>query len=70
MTKIYSDNGFLNFSTGRLATQEEYELGDRCTGSIFEALQPGESVVLQEGIFELDKDLDLTTIPVQNSKNS
>lgn len=59
-TQIYNFEGTLNFdSNGDLATKAEYELVDRCVGSIFEALEPGEKVELAEGIFELDEDLDL-----------
>ncbi len=58
-TQILSDNGFLNFSTGALASREEYGTADRCVGSIFEALRPGESIQLKEGYFVLNDDLDL-----------
>ena len=44
----------------RLISKEEYEGLDRCVGSIFEVLEPGEQVCLKEGIFYLDEDLDLT----------
>ena len=57
---IFSENGLLNFSGGeRLATREEYELADRCVGSIFEALHPQENIHLQDGYFILDDELDL-----------
>ena len=59
MTKItIADNNRLSFDGDRLATKEEYMLGDRCVGSIFEALEPGEAIELQEGVFRLDEDLD------------
>lgn len=60
-TKIYSDNGLLSFDGDeeKLATAEEYEMGDRCVGSIFEALESGEVIELEEGFFTLDEDLDL-----------
>lgn len=58
-TQILSENGFLNFSTGALASREEYETVDRCVGSIFEALRPSENVQLKEGYFILNDDLDL-----------
>ena len=32
---------------------------DRCVGSIFESLHPGEFIELAEGVFLLDEDLDL-----------
>lgn len=43
----------------RLATADEYMLADRCVGSIFEGLEPGQTVVLAEGEYVLDKDLDI-----------
>lgn len=57
-TKIYSNNGFLNFSLGQIASLEEYLLADRCQGSIFESLKPSEVIELKEGKFELDGELD------------
>jgi len=58
-TPIYWDGG-LTFEQGeRLATKAEYELGDRCVGSIYEALDPYERVRLAEGLFRLDFNLDL-----------
>lgn len=59
MHKIFSLDGFLNFSHGKLASVEEYKSEPRDVGTIFEALEEGDKVVLQEGIFVLDKDLDL-----------
>jgi hypothetical protein len=59
MTQIFNDNGFLNFSIGTLANVDDYETSDRCEGSIFESLEPGETVVLSEGEFKIDEDLDL-----------
>lgn len=58
-TKIYCNNGLLSFDGEALATSEEYALADRCIGSIFEALEPGEEVELADGQFTLDEDLDL-----------
>lgn len=64
-TYVYSDNGCLTFGSSGdygdlpLATKEEYELGDRCVGSIFEALEPGEHIKLADGYFVLDDELDL-----------
>lgn len=55
-TQIFSG---LSFNGQELASVNEYQLGDRCVGSIFEALEPGERVELEEGVFELDEDLDL-----------
>jgi hypothetical protein len=43
----------------RLATKEELLDIDRCPGSIWEALEPGEDIELAEGIFKLDEELDL-----------
>ena len=53
---------YLNFAYGRLATRDEYETEDRCVGSIFEVLEPGELIELAEGVFMLDADLDLIVI--------
>ncbi|MEW6495315.1 MAG: hypothetical protein AB1589_22785 [Cyanobacteriota bacterium] len=58
-TYIYNDNDVLSFNGNNLATKEQYELADRCVGSIFEALEPGETVKLVDGDFILDDDLDL-----------
>ena len=71
---VYSQNA-ANYSVGlllsddeinklnaRLITVEEYEAEDKCVGSIFEALEPGELVKLQEGIFKLDEDLELINV--------
>lgn len=65
-TCIYSRDGLLTFdSTDEdsnllpLAVKDEYELGDRCVGSIFEALEPEEHVKLADGCFVLDDELDL-----------
>lgn len=54
---LHWGNGVYQFN--RLATREEYQLADRCIGSIFEALQPGENIQLADGYFILDDDLDL-----------
>ena len=43
----------------RLATAEEFNQGDRCVGSIFEALDPGELIELIDGQFILGHDLEL-----------
>ena len=58
-TQIFSVDGTLTFDGDRLATKEEYELADRCVGSIFDALKEGENVELSNGYFILDDDLDL-----------
>lgn len=65
-TQIFSNNGLLSFVTDseeneafQLATREEYELADRCVGSIFESLVQGENIQLAEGYYILDADLDL-----------
>lgn len=49
---------------GQLATKKDFDLADRCVGSIFEALIPGEIVWIKEGIFRLDEDLDLVEMPL------
>lgn len=58
-TQIFSDDGFLSFNGEVLASSQEYELADRCEGSIFEALEPKELIELSDGEFILDQDLDL-----------
>jgi hypothetical protein len=58
-TKIFSDVGLLAFNGKYLATRYEYELADRCVGSIFEVLNPQEKIEIQEGVFTLDEDLEL-----------
>lgn len=45
-----------------LASREDYELSDRCVGSVFEALSPGEVIWLKEGLFCLDDELDLVEL--------
>lgn len=58
-TVVYAhDFGFADASNDRLATIEEYMTADRCVGSVFEALSPWSYVVLAEGEFQLDEDLD------------
>lgn len=58
-TKILIQDGLLQFDgEGELATVDEYMLADRCVGSIFQALEPNETVELKEGCFQLDEDLD------------
>jgi hypothetical protein len=56
---IFSDDGLLAFNGKHLATKDEYELADRCIGSIFEVLNPQEKIQLQDGVFTLDENLDL-----------
>ena len=58
-TQIFSDNGILVLDGEQLATKEEYEFADRCVGSIFESLRPGENIQLFNGYFILDDNLDL-----------
>ena len=59
-TQIFFKDGLLSFDgCSVLATKEQYQSGDRCVGSVFESLNEGEKVQLQEGVFELDEDLDL-----------
>jgi hypothetical protein len=58
--QLFSNNGLLTFNDGfPLATKEEYESGDRCVGSVFEALSPEEHIQLEDGYFVLDDELDL-----------
>jgi hypothetical protein len=54
--EIYTKD--LGLDGKRLATIFEYMLADRCVGSIFEGLHPGQKIILAEGEFELDEDLD------------
>lgn len=61
---IEEETGTLCWGSGtyqadRLATREEYESADRCVGSVFEALEPGENIQLADGYYVLDNDLDL-----------
>lgn len=58
-TQIFFDDGLLTWEGERLATKEEYQAADRCVGSIFESLSPGENIQLLDGYFVLDDDLDL-----------
>lgn len=59
ITEIYYSQGDkenlygLGWEGDRLATKEEFDLADRCVGSIFEALEVGEKIRLAEGVFEL-----------------
>lgn len=43
----------------RLATADEYSNYSRDIGSIFDALEPNETIELSEGLFVLDDELDL-----------
>ena len=56
-TEIFIDleSSGLSWEGDRLATKHEFDLADRCVGSIFEALEIGEEVKLAEGIFKLDE---------------
>lgn len=56
--EIFIDDGVLSFTGSQIASVDEYMEADRCVGSVFEALNPGEQIELIEGIFILDKDLD------------
>lgn len=60
-TTIYIDNNLLSFDGNELANKENYEQADRCVGSIFESLEPGEVIELRDGKFKLDDELDLIT---------
>lgn len=61
LTEIFLEleTGALTWAGDRLASLEEFRSADRCVGSIFEAQEPGEGLILQEGLFVLDKDLDV-----------
>ncbi len=66
VTNIYIDCGVLvfnSFGAEVLASRKDYETADRCVGSIFEALTPGELICLAEGEFQLNEDLDLVPVP-------
>jgi hypothetical protein len=57
--KIYSLDGFLNtLAIGNLATKKEFEKADTTKVSIFEELKPGATILLKEGSFVLNEDLD------------
>lgn len=60
--EIYKNNlgGFTRVSENgsQLATLEEYRSASRHKGSVFEVLCPGIVVVLAEGKFELDQNLN------------
>lgn len=58
-TTIYNVNGTLAFNGDQVASVKEYMEADRCVGSIFEVLEAGEEVILQEGTFIIDEDLDV-----------
>jgi hypothetical protein len=58
-TRIYSVNDSLCFEGENLASKEQYELADRCVGSVFGGLSPRENIQLSSGYFILDDDLDL-----------
>lgn len=62
MIEIFINEGQLAWDGERLSTKEEFDLADRSTGSIFEALEPKEGVLLEEGLFILDEDLDLISL--------
>lgn len=57
------ENNLLVFHNGvELASVEQYETCDRSDLSIFSALIPGEKIILKEGTFLLDEDLDLISM--------
>ena len=64
MIEIFVDKetGVLGWESGHLASIKEFDLADRCVGSVFESLEPGEGVILDEGLFVLDEDLDLQNL--------
>lgn len=59
ITIIFIEDGTLTFEGRTVASKNNYLAADRCVGSIFEALHGGESILLSEGIFFLDEELDL-----------
>jgi hypothetical protein len=64
-TTIYIDSNVLVFNPfGEevLASRKNYETADRCVGSVFESLTPGERVRLADGEYILDQDLDLVPL--------
>jgi len=54
--EIYAKD--LGLEGEQLATINEYMTADRCVGSLFEGLNPGQKIFLAEGVFVLDEDLD------------
>lgn len=60
LTEVYiSETGALGWdAAGRRASLSDFSGSSRDVGSIFEALKPGEGILLQEGVFVLDGDLD------------
>ena len=59
IVKIFFNNGVIGWDGRKLATRKEYEMADRCVGSIFDDLHPGENVQLSDGYYILDEDLNL-----------
>lgn len=45
-TQIFFKDGVLSFDGSVLATKEQYELADRCVGSVFESLNEGEKIII------------------------
>ena len=64
VTEILADEeGHLSFSVGdRLANSEEVGLEDRCVGSIWEALEPNEILLLADGLVILDDELNMSPL--------
>lgn len=59
ITSIYCQDGTLCWdSEYPLATIDQYMFADQCSGSVFEALAIGEYVELEEGIFQLNENLE------------
>ena len=58
MVSIYVKDGCLCFNGVNLASVDDYLSSDRSIGSVFESLSVGEQVLLKEGKFVLDEDLD------------
>lgn len=58
-TQIFVCDGVLSWDGEQLASRDDYEAADRCIGSIFESLHPGENIQLSDGYYILDDDLDL-----------
>lgn len=63
MISIYSDDGFINFSGGRLISSKELEDIPFDVGSVWDdCLEPGEVIYLSDGIFRINEDFHLIKI--------
>ena len=62
VTKIFWENETLSLSGSNLATSAQYMAAPMTVGSIFDDLddsEDGDAVILADGIFWLDEDLEL-----------